>query len=251
MTQVQAVEVDARQEFGKNAARRLRRAGRIPAVVYGGGGPSIPVEVDPKAILQILHSESGHNAIFTLEIRGKAPARVMIREWQTEPVDGHLLHVDLVRIARDTKLKLQVPVQVTGEPVGVKVQGGIFEFVLREVDVECLPDDIPEHFVADVSGLELGKNFRVSDLTVDPKVKILTDPTRVVAHVVELRAEEEVKPAGEEVAAAPAEPEVIRKGKGEAEEGEEAAPEGKEGKETKEAKEGKKESKKEGKKESK
>jgi large subunit ribosomal protein L25 len=119
------------------------------------------------------------------------------------------------------------------------------------VEVECLPDDIPEHFVADVSGLELGKNLRVSDLPVDPKVKILTDPTRVVAHVVELRAEEEVKPAGEEVAAAPAEPEVIRKGKGEAEEGEEAAPEGKEGKETKEAKEGKKESKKEGKKESK
>jgi len=247
MTQVQAVEVESRQEFGKNAARRLRREGRIPAVVYGGGGPAIPVAVDPKAILQILHSESGHNAIFTLEIRGKAPARVMIREWQTEPVDGHLLHVDLVRIARDTKLKLQVPVQVTGEPVGVKVQGGIFEFVLREVEVECLPDDIPERFTADVSGLELGKNFRVADLPVDPKVRILTDPTRVVAHVVELRAEEEAKPAAEEAAAAPAEPEVIRKGKAEAEEGEEAASEGKEGKETKEAKEGKKEGKKEAK----
>jgi large subunit ribosomal protein L25 len=242
MTQVQAVEVEARQDFGKNAARRLRRAGRIPAVVYGGGGPAIPVAVDPKAILQILQSESGHNAIFTLEIRGKAPARVMIREWQTEPVDGHLLHVDLVRIARDTKLKLQVPIHVTGEPVGVKVQGGIFEFVLREVDVECLPDDIPEHFVAEVSGLELGKSFRVSDLPLDPKVKVLTDPTRVVAHVVELKAEEEVKPAAEEVAAAPGEPEVIRKGKAEEEEGEAAEPEAK--------KEVKKETKKEGKKES-
>lgn len=245
MAQVQAVEVDARQDFGKNAARRLRRSGQIPGVVYGGGGPAIPVAVDPKAILQILHSESGHNAIFTLEIRGKAPTRVMIRDWQTEPVDGHLLHVDLVRIARDTKLKLQVPIHVSGEPIGVKVQGGIFEFVLREVEVECLPDDIPEHFVADVSGLELGKNFRVSDLPLNPKVKILTDPTRVVAHVVELRAEEVAKPAAEEAVAAPGEPEVIRKGKAEEEEEAEAgAPEAKEAKETK--REGKKEGKKEG-----
>jgi large subunit ribosomal protein L25 len=234
MSQVLAVEVEAREEFGKNAARRMRRAGRIPAVVYGGGGPAIPVAVDPKEILQILHSESGHNAIFTLEIRGKAPARVMIRDWQTEPIRGDLLHVDLVRIARDMKLKLQVPIHVSGEPVGVKVQGGIFEFVLREVEVECLPDDIPERFVADVSGLELGKNFRVSDLPAGPKVKILTDPTRVVAHVAELRAEEEVKPAAEEAVAAPGEPEVIRKGKAEGEEAEAGAPEAK--------KEGKKES---------
>src|SRR5208337_4004090 len=242
MTQVLAVEVEAREEFGKNAARRMRRAGRIPAVVYGGGGPAIPVAVDPKEILQILHSESGHNAIFTLEIRGKAPARVMIRDWQAEPVDGHLLHVDLVRIARDTKLKLHVPIHVSGEPVGVKVQGGIFEFVLREVEVECLPDDIPERFVADVNGLELGKNFRVSDLPADPKVKILTDPARVIAHVVELRAEEEVKPAAEEAVAAPGEPEVIRKGKAEEEGAEGEAPEAKQ--------EVKKEARKEGKKES-
>ena len=209
-------------------------------------GPRFPWRSIPRQILQILHSESGHNAIFTLEIRGKAPARVMIRDWQTEPVDGHLLHVDLVRIARDTKLKLQVPIQVSGEPVGVKVQGGIFEFVLREVEVECLPDDIPERFVADVSGLELGKSIRVSDLPVDPKVKILTDPARVVAHVVEMRAEEEVKPAVEEAVAAPSEPEVIRKGKGEEEgaeaEAEAGAPETK--------KEGKREARKEGKKES-
>jgi large subunit ribosomal protein L25 len=233
MTQVQAVEVEARQDFGKNAARRLRRTGRIPAVVYGGGGPAIPVVVDPKEILQILHSESGHNAIFTLEVRGKAPARVMIRDWQTEPIHGDLLHVDLVRISRDTRLKLKVPIHVSGEPVGVKVQGGIFEFVLREVEVECLPDDIPERFVAEVSGLELGKNFRVSDLPANPKVKILTDPARVVAHIVEMRAEEEAKPAVEEAVAAPSEPEVIRKGKAEEEEAGTGAPEAK--------KEGKKE----------
>ena len=237
MTQVQAVEVDARQDFGKNAARRLRRAGRIPAVVYGGGGPSIPVAVDPKTILQILHSESGHNAIFTLEIRGKAPARVMIREWQSEPVDGHLLHVDLVRIARDTKLKLQVPIQVTGEPVGVKVQGGIFEFVLREVEVECLPDDIPERFVADVSGLELGKNFRVSELPADPKVKILTDPTRVVAHVVELRAgrRSEACRRGSRGCTRP-NPRSSARARPKRKKAKRRAPEGKEGKETKEAK---------------
>jgi len=216
MTQAQTLEVEAREVFGKNAARRLRRAGRIPGVVYGAGGPSLPVAVDPKQ---------------------KAPARVMIRDWQSEPVRGELLHVDLVRIARDAKLKLQVPIQVSGEPVGVKVQGGILEFVLREVEVECLPDDIPERFVADVGGLELGKSLRVSDLPADPKVKILTDPMRVVAHVIELKPEEEVKPAAEEVAAAPAEPEVIRKGKAEEEEGEGAAPAGKA--------EGKKESKKE------
>lgn len=224
MTQVLTVEADSREDFGKNASRRMRREGRIPAVVYGGGGPSIPVVVDPKKISQILHSESGHNAIFTLEIHGKAPARVMIRDWQTDPTRGNLLHVDLVRIARDAKLKLQVPIHVTGEPVGVKLQNGVFEFILREVEVECLPDDIPEHFTVDVSGIELGKSLRVSDLAVDPKVKILTDPTRVVAHVVEMKVEEEVKPAAEE-AVAPAEPEVIRKGKAEEEGAEEGEPE--------------------------
>ncbi len=237
MSSVQNVEADPREDFGKNAARRMRREGRIPAVVYGGGGPSIPVLVDPKKIQAVLHSESGQNAIFTLDIRGKAPARVMIRDWQVEPIHGGLLHVDLVRISRDAKLKVKVPIQVVGEPVGVKVQGGVFEFVLREAEVECLPDDIPEHFTIDVSELTIGRNLRVSDLPVSDKLKLLTDTNRVVAHVVALKAEEEVKP--EVVAAegaAPAEPEVIRKGKAEAEEGEEEAAEGK-----KEAKEGKKE----------
>ncbi len=226
MTQVLTVEADAREDFGKNASRRMRRSGRIPAVVYGGGGPAIPVVVDPKKIWQILHSESGHNAIFTLEIRGKAPARVMVRDWQSDPIRGDLLHVDLVRIALDAKLKLHVPIQIVGEPVGVKVQGGVFELILREVEVECLPDDIPERFTADVSGLELGKSFRVSDLPVDPKVKIVTDATYVIAHVVEVKAEEEAAPAAAEEAA-PAEPEVIRKGKAEEEESEEGASEGK------------------------
>jgi len=232
MSQALTVEADPREDFGKNAARRMRRAGRIPAVIYGGGGPAIPVAVDPKKIDAILRSESGHNAIFSLEIHGKAPARVMIRDWQTEPIRGDLLHVDMVRIARDEKLKVKVPIHITGEAKGVKVQGGIFEFILREVELECLPDDIPEHFTLDVTELTIGRNLRVSDLPVGPKVKVLTEPTRVVAHVVTLRAEEEAKPAAEVVEAAPSEPELIRKGKAEAEEGEDGgAPEGKKEKE--------------------
>jgi large subunit ribosomal protein L25 len=220
MIQTLAVEAEPREEFGKNVARRMRRLGRIPAVVYGGGGPAIPVAVDPARILEILRSESGHNAIFTLEIRGKAPTRVMIRDWQTEPAHGGLLHVDLVRIARDAKLKVKVPIHITGEATGVKVQGGIFEFMLREAEVECLPDDIPEHLTVDVSELTIGRNLRVADLPVGPKVKVLTEPHRVVAHVVALKAEAE-KPAAEVVEAAPAEPEVIRKGKAEEEAAEE------------------------------
>lgn len=240
MSQATQVEAEPREEFGKNAARRLRRAGRIPGVLYGGGGPAISVAVDPHKISQILYSESGHNALFTLEIRGKAPARVMIRDWTADPVDGRLLHVDLVRIAKDTALKVKVPVHVTGEPKGVKVQAGIFEFVTREVEVECLPDDIPDHVTVDVSELMIGLNLRVSDLQLGSKVKVLTDPTRVVAHVVAPKAEEEEKPTAEVAEAAPAEPEVIRKGKAEAEEGEEEA-----GAEKTEKKEAKKEGKKE------
>ena len=229
MTQVLNVEAEPREDFGKNAARRLRHAGRLPAVVYGGGGPAIPITVNPRKISDILHSESGHNAIFTLDIRGKAPARVMLRDWQVDPVHGGLLHVDMVRVARDTRMKLKVPIHITGEAQGVKVQGGIFEFVLREVEVECLPDDIPDHIPVDVTELMIGRNLRVEDLPVGEKVKVLTDPARVVAHVVALKAEEE-KPAAEVVEAAPAEPEVIRKGKAE-EEAEAEAAEGKKEKE--------------------
>jgi len=215
MSQALTVEAEPREDFGKNTARRARRSGRIPGVVYGGGGPVVPVTVDPEGIRQILHSESGQNSIFTLNVRGKAPARAMIREWQAEPVHGELLHVDLVRIALDTRLKLKVAIHVTGEPQGVKVQGGVFEFMLREVEVECLPDDIPESITVDVTPLTLGHNLRVGDLPIGPKVKVLTDSNRVVAHVVTMKAEEE-KPA-EVAEAAPAEPEVIRKGKAEEE----------------------------------
>jgi len=220
MSEVLTFAAEPREEFGKNAARRARRAGRIPGIVYGGGGPALPVTVDPAGIRKILASGAGANAIFMLEVRGKAPARAMIRECQTEPVHGGLLHVDLVRVALDTRLRVKVAIHVTGEPEGVKVQGGVFDFMLREVEVECRAEDIPEAITVDVSPLTIGKNLRVADLPVGPKVKVLTDPNRVVAHVVALRAEEE-KPA-EAVEAALAEPELIRKPK------EEAAAEGEE-----------------------
>ncbi len=240
MAEIFNVEAAARETFGKNAARRLRHSGRIPAVVYGGGGPVIPLDVDPKAILRILRSEAGHNAIFTVQIPEKAPARVMLREWQWEPLKGGLLHVDMVRVARDTKLRVRVPIRVTGEPQGVKLQGGVFEFILREVEVECLPDDIPEHITVDVTDLVIGRHLRVSDLPVSANVQVLAEPGRVVAHVVAPKAE--AAPAAEivDVAAASAEPELIRKRKAEEEEG---AEESKESKDVKAKPEGKKEKK--------
>lgn len=236
MSEVLKIEAEPREMFGKNVARRLRHAGRIPGVVYGDQGPALPVIVDPKEVLRVLRSDAGQNAIFNLEIKGKAPARVMLRDWQLDPIKGNLLHVDMVRIGRDHKLKVRVPIHVTGEAKGVKVQGGVFEFLLREVEVECLPDDIPDTVTIDVTELMIGKNLRVVDLPLGQKVKVLTDTNRVVAHVVALKAEEE-KPAEEVAAAAPAEPELIRKPRAEAEE------------EGEEAEGGKKESKKESKKE--
>jgi large subunit ribosomal protein L25 len=235
MSEVLKIEAESRETFGKNVARRLRHAGRIPGVVYGDQGPALPVAVDPKEVLRILHSDAGQNAIFNLEIKGKAPARVMLRDWQLDPIKGNLLHVDMVRIGRDHKLRVRVPIHVTGEAKGVKIQGGIFEFLLREVEVECLPDDIPDSVTVDVTELMIGRNLRVADLPLGTKVKTITEANRIVAHVVALKVEEE-KPVEEVAAAAPAEPELIRKPRAEAEE------------EGEEAEGGKKESKKEGKK---
>ena len=234
MSQVLTVEADPREDFGKNASRRLRHAGRIPGVVYGGGGSAIPVVVDPRKISEVLQTEAGHNAIFTLEIKGKAPARVMLRDWQVDPIAGRLLHVDMVRVALDARLKVKVPIQVTGEAKGVKTQGGIFEFLLREVEIECMPDDIPDHFVVDVTELLIGRTLRVSELPANEKIKVLTEANRAVAHVVALKVEEE-KPVEEVAEAAPAEPEVIRKGKAEEEEPAEEAGGGKKEKEKKES----------------
>lgn len=197
--------------FNKNAARRVRVEGKIPAVVYGAGKDSVAVTVDPKVITKILHSDSGHNTIFDLDITGSAVAKAMIVDWQREPIKGALLHIDLKRIAMDKAMRVSVPIQLVGVPVGVKAQGGILEHVLREVEIECLPSDIPSHLDVDVSALEINGSIHVSDLPHSGSIKFLGDEGATVAHV-SLIKEEVV--AVEEVVAAPAEPEVAKKGKG-------------------------------------
>ena len=197
--------------FNKNAARRVRVEGKIPAVVYGAGKDSVAVTVDPRVITKILHSDSGHNTIFDLDITGSAVAKAMIVDWQREPIKGALLHIDLKRIAMDKAMRVSVPIQLVGVPVGVKAQGGILEHVLREVEIECLPSDIPSHLDVDVSALEINGSIHVSDLPHSGSIKFLGDEGATVAHV-SLIKEEVV--AVEEVIAAPAEPEVAKKGKG-------------------------------------
>jgi large subunit ribosomal protein L25 len=221
------LEAEAREAGTKNHARRVRREGKIPAVVYGAGKDSQPVSVDPRHVLRILHSESGHNTIFDLAMNGGERTKAMIVDWQYEPIKGHLLHIDLKRIAMDKALRVSVPVELQGVPAGVKTEGGILEQMLREVEIECLPEDIPSHIDVDVSDLTFGKVLRVSDLPHNEKLKFLTDANQPVAHVTSVK--EEVVAAPEAVAAeagaAPAEPEVIKKGKAETDEEGEAAPE--------------------------
>lgn len=187
------------------------------------------MSVNARQVARILRSETGHNTIFKVQVSGRKDEQAMLKDWQVDPVSGALLHVDLLRIAMDVRMRVKVPVHTFGEPEGVKLQGGIFEMVTREVELECLPTDIPEEFKVDVSALTIGKQLRAADLPLDPnKIKLITDPQRVLAHVVILKKEEEAA-TPEAVAAAteatPAEPEVIKKGKKEAEEGEEGAAE--------------------------
>jgi len=212
------VEAKPRQGGGKNEARRLRQTGMIPAVVYGAGQDSLAITVDPKQMNRILHSDAGHNSIFDLSLDGQA-AKVMIVDWQYEPIKGALLHVDLKRIAMDKVLRVSVPIVLKGEAPGVKQQGGILEQILREVEIECLPADIPSHIDGDVSQLMFGQVIRVSDLPHGGTLKFLTDENQSVAHVIAVKEVVEAAPAeaGAEAAATPSEPEVIKKGKQEAE----------------------------------
>ncbi len=212
-----SVEAKPRQSGGKNDARRLRKSGLIPAVLYGAGLQPINISVDPKQINRILHSEQGHNTIFDMSAGGDS-GKVMIVDWQHEPIKGALLHVDLKRIAMDQLLQVSVPVVMRGEAPGVKLQGGVLEQMLREVEVECLPADIPGHIDADVSELVFGQTLRVADLPRIDKVKFLTDENQAVAHVTAVKEVAAATPVeGAEAAATTAEPEVIKKGKGEAE----------------------------------
>jgi large subunit ribosomal protein L25 len=212
------VEAAPRAQRGKNEARRLRLTGKVPAVLYGGKGDAVTLAVNAKQVGAILRSTTGHNTLFQVDLGGKHEPAI-VKDWLTDPITGKLLHVDLLRVAMDVRMRVEVPVHTFGEPSGVKVQGGVFEVVEREVEVECLPADIPSEFRVDVSGLALNQALRAKDLPIDAaKIKLITDPERVLAHVVTLKVEEE-KPA-EVVAAegaAPAEPEVIKKGKKEVE----------------------------------
>lgn len=221
------VEGTVREERGKGPARRTRATGMVPAILYGGKKDAVSLSVNAKQVAKILRSETGHNTIFSVHVAGGNEEKAMVKDWQVDPVSGSLLHVDLLRVAMDVRMRVRVPVHTFGEPQGVKLQGGIFEMVTREVEVECLPGDIPEEFKMDVSELLIGKQLRASDLPLDPKkVKLVTDPQRVLAHVVTLKKEEEPAPEAAVAAeTAPAEPEVIKKGKKEAEEGEEGAAE--------------------------
>jgi large subunit ribosomal protein L25 len=223
MAQQIIVEAAPRAERGKNEARRLRQTGKVPAVLYGGKGSAVALAVNTKQVTAILRSSTGHNTLFQVDLGGKHEPAI-VKDWATDPITGNLLHVDLLRVAMDVRMRVEVPVHTFGDPAGVKVQGGVFEVVEREVEVECLPADIPTEFKVDVSGLMMNQALRAKDLPIDTaKIKLITDPERVLAHVVALKVEEE-KPAEAAAAegAAPAEPEVIKKGKKE-EEGEEGA----------------------------
>ncbi len=206
-------------KFNKNAARRVRAAGKIPAVLYGPGHDPVAVEVDPKQISRILFSETGHNTIFDVEVTGQPAAKAMIVDWQREPIKDELIHIDLKRIALDKALRVSVRVKLMGIPVGVKTAGGILDQVLREVEIECLPADIPSHIDVDVSHLELHGVLRVSGLPHSEKIKYLNSEDATVAHVVTIReeaptaAEVEAAAAAEAAAAVTAaEPEVAKKG---------------------------------------
>jgi large subunit ribosomal protein L25 len=230
------LEAQQRDAGTKNDARRVRREGKIPAVIYGAGKQAMPVSVDPRQVSRILHSETGHNTVFDLALDGER-TKAMIVDWQYEPIKGSLLHIDLKRIAMDQKLKVNIPIELMGEPAGVKQQGGILEQIAREVEVECLPGDIPNQIELNVSELVFGTVLRISDLPKNDKIKYLSDPEQPVAHIITIK-EEEVPTADAvagEAAAAPAAPEVIKKGKQETEEGaaEPAKPEKAEKKEKK------------------
>ncbi len=216
------LQAEKRQGRGKNEARRLRASGRIPAVVYGAEkGKAVEIAVDPKVLSRILHSESGVNTLIGLQLDG-GDTRVLVKEYQLDPIDHKLLHADFYQVAMDRAITVTVPIVLKGEARGVKQQGGIVDFVNREIEIEVLPGDIPENITVDISELMLNQGIRVRDLhTEGAKWHPISEPETMIVHVVALKVEEEPAPAAEAAAAAPgaaAEPEVIKKGKPEKEE---------------------------------
>ncbi len=214
------LEATRRDTIGKNEARRTRRGGLVPAVLYGatgdgGGREATAIAVNPRALLRILHSESGANTLISLQLAGAGDTRVLVKAYQLDPVSHEVLHADFYRVAMDRVIQVTIPVVVKGEPKGVKQQGGVLEFIRREIEIECLPADIPENVEVNVDELMLHQGIRVRELTVNPKWKPISDPDMMLVHVIMPKAEEAPAPAeaAAAVPAAPAEPEVIKKGK--------------------------------------
>ena len=210
------LEAETRDTFGKNEARRTRRGGRVPGVLYGGDGKgATPISVEPRALLKILHSESGANTLISLKLAGTPGTRVLVKDFQLDPITHRVLHADFYRVAMDKVIQVTIPVTVHGEPRGVKQQGGVLEFIRREIVVECLPGDIPEHVDVDVSDLMLHQGIRVRDIATSPKWKPVTEGEAMLVHVIMPKAEEAPAPseAAPAAVAPPAEPEVIKKGK--------------------------------------
>jgi len=208
------VTAEVRSSRGKNEARRTRKAGRIPAVVYGAFQDPVSVAVNPRELNKIVRGSTGFNTIFTLAIAGGETTPVMVVDQQVDPIRGTLLHADLKRIDLTKRIRVHVPVHTEGEPAGVKVQGGLLEIITRAIEIECLPDEIPESFTVNVSELMIGQSKRASDVALTGGMKLLSDAQSVIAHIVALRAEEVVAPVEGAVApTAAAEPEVVKKGK--------------------------------------
>jgi large subunit ribosomal protein L25 len=206
------IEGGLREETGKGPNRQLRRSGKIPAVLYGHKNEAVALAVDPKDIFRILHSDAGENTIFGLNVPGRERLNCLIKEYQLEPISHSLLHADFYEVAMDETLEVKVPLETEGESYGVKTEGGLMDIVHRELHVECLPGDIPESIVVNVTALKIGDLVRVRDIVVSDKIKILDDPETVVVAIEHPRAEEEVAPVAVE-GEAEAEPEVIKKGK--------------------------------------
>jgi len=211
------IKGEKREAFGKNASRRIRKGGMIPAILYGEGVDNVPLVVSKTDIIHILKSESGENTIFRIAFNSKE-TDVMIKALQIDPTTDELVHADLIRIMMDKAIRVQVPVEVTGEAIGVKSEGGFTDFMMREVEVECLPRNIPESLTVDISGLHLHQSVKAAELVIPEGVKLLTEPGAVIVLIqvpheekVEAKPEEEAAAAAAAVAAEPTEPEVIKK----------------------------------------
>jgi large subunit ribosomal protein L25 len=220
------IEAVERAQRGKNEARRLRVSGKIPAILYGDKEGGRSIAVDPKTLAKILRTESGANTLIQLKLEGAGDARVLVREYQIDPVTHQLLHADFYRVAMDKVIRVTVTVVPRGEPRGVKQQGGVLDIVHRQIDIECLPADIPEHIEIDVSEMMVGASVRVRDVATDAKWKALSDMDMMLLHVIIPKVEEVAATpdaAAAAAGAAPAEPEVIKKGKKDEADGEDAA----------------------------